>query len=131
MKNIIVTTPKSEMQNAAKEAKKCIEDGAGYYFRSVSKMPKDIVIGESKIYYIEDGYIRGYGVIIGISNGNGQKCSVGDKTWKGPYFIWMPACTWKWIKPIPMKGFQGFRYFNDKDVKVVGEWKDAKPVIHD
>jgi hypothetical protein len=52
MKHIIVTTPKSEMFNAKKEAEKCIKEGGGYYFRALSSMPKDIVIGGSRLYFL-------------------------------------------------------------------------------
>lgn len=33
MTDYIVTTPKSEMANSAREAANCIRDGGGYYFR--------------------------------------------------------------------------------------------------
>lgn len=129
MKHIIVTTPKSEMANSQREAEECLKSGSGYYFRSISKKPKDIVVGESKLYYVEDGYVRGYGVIIGISESNGKQCDVTDKIWNGKYFILTTASSWKWINPLPMKGFQGWRYFDDKEVEVVGGWKDPKPDI--
>ena len=129
MKHIIVTTPKSEMKNAELEAKECIDNGSGYYFRKMSRQPKDIVIGESRIYYVEDGYIRGYATIIGFSQEENLECETTGKTWanKDGGFLWMPACTWKWIAPIPMKGFQGWRYFDDSDIEIVGGWLDPKP----
>lgn len=128
MKHIIVTTPKSEMDNSAKEAEKCIEEGGGYYFRSLSSLPKDMVIGESRIYFVEDGFIRGFGIVIGFTDGDSKVCDTTNREWKGKCFAWTPASSWQWIKPIPCKGFQGWRYFNE-DVEVVGGWKDAKPKI--
>ena len=68
MKHIIVTTPKSEMSSAEQEAKECLRNGSGFYFRKLNKKPKDILIGESRIYYVEDGYIRGSCIIIGIKD---------------------------------------------------------------
>ena len=130
MKNIIVTTPKSEMENAAQEAQECLVAGSGFYFRKIGKKPKDIKIGKSKIYYVEDGYVRGFGLIGGLVTGQ-QKCEVTGRTWgdENSCFVVMASCTWKWIKPIPMKGFQGFRYFDDSQVEVVGEWTDPKPQV--
>ena len=133
MKNIIVTTPKSEIETASKEAKKCINDGSGYYFRTFKRKPKGIESG-SKIYYVEDGYIRGYGVIAGLADGQ-KKCDVtgrvfGEDNNQNICHAIIPACTWKWIKPIPMKGFQGFRYFYDSGVEIAGGWLDPKPLIN-
>jgi hypothetical protein len=131
MKNIIVTTPKTEINNAAKEAEECINNGGGYYFRTLSRMPKDIEPHKSKIYYVEDGYIRGCCTIFGVSKGDKQ-CEVTGKTWGNDNSIkvWMLANTWQWIKPIEMKGFQGWRYFDDNGVEVIGDWKDPKPNIN-
>ena len=62
MKDIIVTTPKSEMDNAAKEAADCIRSGGGYYFRRLPTLPKEFGLG-SKVFYVENGYIRGYAIV--------------------------------------------------------------------
>jgi hypothetical protein len=130
-KDIVVTTPKSEMKNAEKEAKYCIESGDGYYFRTFKKRPKGLEIG-SKIFYIEDGYVRGFGEVGGVARGE-MECEATDRVY-GSFndqricHAIMPACTWKWIKPIPMKGFQGFRYF-DEEYEVIGGWLDPKPPI--
>ena len=37
MKNIIVTTPKTEIENAKKEAEECIKNNGGSYFRFFRK----------------------------------------------------------------------------------------------
>jgi hypothetical protein len=43
----------------------------------------------------------------------------------------MAATTWMWIKPIPMRGFQGFRYVDpqefDPPAQIVGDWKAPRP----
>jgi hypothetical protein len=43
----------------------------------------------------------------------------------------MDATTWKWIEPIPMNGFRGWRYckLGWEDIKVIGDWLDDKPEI--
>lgn len=41
----------------------------------------------------------------------------------------MNASEWKWIKPIPMKGFQGWRYFDATCTEIIGNWLDPKPML--
>jgi hypothetical protein len=127
-KSIIVTTPKSEMEISAQEAKECIENGSGYYFRKLGKHRPTGIESGSKIYYVEDGYIRGFGEIASLTEMQ-QICESTNRSWNNGWFAIIPACTWKWIKPIPMTGFQGFRYFDDKNVEIVGNWLDSKPKI--
>jgi hypothetical protein len=124
MKNIIVTTPKTQMDIAKQEAENCINNGGGYYFRTFRNRPKELVIG-SKVFYVEDGYIRGFGVVSNIVNGN-MTCDVSGKDWGEGFHAIMDAKSWAWIKPIPMKGFQGWRYFNGNYEKI-GNWLDPKP----
>jgi len=130
MRDIIVTTPKSEMKIAAKEAEECIrliQDGEQpYYFRTFHKKPKAMGIG-SRVFYVEDGYIRGFATIAEIGKGD-MLCEITDRNWGGECHIIMLAKNWKWIKPIPMKGFQGYRYFEPpKDMKIIGNYLDPKP----
>lgn len=125
-RDVVVTTPKSEMENAAEEARQCIEEGGGFYFRTFRNRPKYLDVG-SKIFYVEDGYVRGYGIVSEVVEGS-QKCSITERDWGEGFHAFMPADSWCWIKPIPMTGFQGYRYFNEK-VEVVGDWLDPKPKI--
>ena len=127
-KNIVVTTPKSEMQNSADEAKECIKQHGGYYFRKLGKNRPVGIAGGSKIYYVEDGYVRGFGVIASVVE-KSYECEYTNRSWGEGWYAIIPACTWKWIRPIPMRGFQGFRYFNDSSVEVIGEWLDPKPEV--
>lgn len=125
MKAIIVTTPRTMMAVAAKEAQQCIDAGGGSYFRTFRHIPKELVIGV-RIFYVEDGYIRGYGVVSEIINGN-MRCGTTGRDWGEGYHVVMSADSWTWIKPIKMKGFQGWRYFNDWDIEIIGSWMDPKP----
>lgn len=136
----IVTTPKSEMANSAAEAAECIANGGGFYFRKFPPMhrPRGLDIG-SKLYYVEDGYIRGFATVEQIVRGDGPfTCETTGKSWGGGWFAVMRADSWKWISPIPYKGFQGWRRIdeamlkalnNGKPVDIVGGWLDPKPVI--
>jgi hypothetical protein len=128
MKHIIVTTPKSEIETSAQEAAECLENGGGYYFRKLGRnCPKELEIG-SKVYYVEDGYIRGFGVVASVVNEE-HICGCTDRNWGEGWYAIIPACSWMWIRPIKMTGFQGFRYFDDSKVEIVGDWKDKKPQV--
>jgi len=125
-KNIIVTTPKSEIANSAYEAQECIKSGGGFYVRKLGKnRPKNLHAG-SKVYYVEDGYIRGFGEVGSVVQKE-FSCESTGKNWGLGWFAIITACSWKWIKPISMVGFQGYHYFDDKDVEVIGNWLDSKP----
>ncbi len=129
--DIIVTTPKSEMTNAAMEAASCLKDKGGYYFRRFYR-PFPIKPG-ARVYFVEDGFIRGFGIVYRMHDlMDGKVCSTTGKKHLPGYYIFMRADSWKWIKPIPMKGFQGYRYatkYTVPDPKVIGGWKDPKPKI--
>lgn len=127
--DIIVATPKSEMANAAREAENCIRDGGGYYFRRFNGHPCNLTVGE-KIFYVENGFITGYATVqsCGWLN-NGQVCQTTGKTYPAGWYAFMPAASWIWIKPIIMKGFQGYRraLIGLALQTPVGGWKDPKP----
>ncbi len=124
MRDIVVTTPKNMMETAAQEARDCIEAGGGQYFRTFRDRPRDLEVG-SRIFYVEDGYVRGFAVVRWILHGT-MLCRTTGKDWGVGYHVTMSAASWKWIEPIPMKGFQGFRYC-DLDFRVVGDWLDPRP----
>ena len=131
MRDLIVTTPKREMANAAAEAEWAKQQGGGpsiHYFRRIPTVPRDAGPG-SKVYYVENGYIRGYAVLLGIDDGSGigNTCEVTGRDWSGNWQLVMRADSWKWIKPIPMRGFQGWRYFDGSDCEEVGGWLDPRP----
>lgn len=150
MSDIIVTTPKSEIGNAAKEAAECIANGGGWYFRRVFTKPR-INRGE-RVWYVEDGYIRGYAIvseIIDTSTPEGRtklkgmglevipECDVTGRRYGHGNYIFMRAESWKWINPVAKQGFQGWQYFNantyigvpSSQTWAVGGWKDPKPKV--
>ena len=127
--DIIVTTPKDQIKNAAKEAEKALSGEVSHYFRHFKKPPIDLNIGD-KVFYVEDGYVRGFAVVVSITTEKGVPCSTTGLKYGEGVYVWMPVNTWNWIKPIPMKGFQGFRYVPDDFIfEVVGDWIDKKPEI--
>lgn len=122
--DIIVTTPKGQMGTAAEEARQCIEAGGGFYFRTFRSRPAGLTEG-SRIFYVEDGFVRGFGVVHEVKTG-GMSCGTTGRDWGEGYHAIIPAESWRWIRPIPMKGFQGWRYFHQQ-VEIVGGWRDKKP----
>jgi len=131
--DIIVTTPKSEMENSAREAEDCIKTGFGTYFRYFPQKPKLIKV-PFFLFYVEADYIRGFALVANFVRTSSIKCHYRDREWLKGWYALMWANTWKWINPIPMKGFQGFRYFcqalpDIKKVEIIGGWKDPKPYV--
>ena len=131
--DIIVTTPKNKSKEAAQEADFCKSNGGGFYFRhfNKAKYPKQIN-RNSRVFYVEDGFVMGFCKVedYGFIDNCGIICSTtGDKYLEG-FVVIMDSTSWKWIKPVKMKGFQGFRYFkNQFEVEVVGDWLTSKPII--
>ena len=127
--DILVTTPISQIKHAAREAEACIKLGGGYYFRKFARLPKILRSGGSKIFYVEDGYIRGFGVVTDIAWRDNMTDAISGEVWGAGHYISIPADTWTWIRPIPHKGFQGFRYWAGKEYEIVGNWLIPMPEV--
>jgi hypothetical protein len=141
--DIMVTTPKSEMANAAREAAECLAAGGGEYFRRFPAEHHPDVQTLDRVYYVEDGYLRGYAVVSetqGLLDG-GRQCDTTGRRWGPGFYAFMDARSWHWIEPAAVRGFQGFRYVRyDANRMVlpdgrlhrivkVGGWRDPKPEI--
>lgn len=129
--DIIVTTPKSQMRAAAREAANCIAAGGGEYFRRFHLNSAPTVKKGDRVYYVEDGYVRGFAVVSRDEwRGQPQQCHTTGHVWLPGIYVFMDATTWKWIEPVPMQGFQGVRYahnyFRREDVSIVGGWRDPR-----
>jgi hypothetical protein len=148
MPSILITTPRREMANAAAEAADVLAAGAGEYFRHFYLWQNpDIKPGE-RVFYVEDGYIRGFAVATRTKPESGYvRCVTTGRVWERGFYVFMDATTWTWIRPIPFTGFQGFRYIvalmpkPDKagqiylpgtewiePLEIIGGWKDPRPV---
>ena len=124
--DIVVTTPKYEMKTAADEAAYALERG-GFYFRSFKSMPK--VQAGDRVYYVDDGWIRGFAIAALVEENVTQICEVTGRVWNG-CTVHMRVDSWTWIYPISCTGFQGFRYASGcvpAGVRIVGNWKDPRP----
>jgi len=135
MPDIIVTTPKNCIALAAEEARECIEDGWGEYFRRFSGKccPVSLKPGV-RIFYVMDGYLRGFAEVNRIANiPRCIQCDVSGRWYQPGVYAWMPADTWQWIEPLVMRGFQGYRYLvpgcgvDPQAIRVVGGWLDPMP----
>ncbi len=123
--DIIVTTPKTAMSEAAAEAK-VAKQGilAGtdvVYTRSLGRNLPNSLDQNDRVFYVEDGFIRGYAVVLREPYRSREE----------PHraVVMLSVTSWKWIRPIAMRGFRGWRYsYIDPDViEVVGNWLDPKP----
>lgn len=128
VRDILVTTPKTQVLHAAREAQTCIGQGGGIYFRRLPLRPELVKPKLSKVFYVEDGFVRGYGIMDAIEWHKTMTDEVSGKTWKAGFYMLIEAKTWTWIRPIPHIGFQGFRYFQGQEYEVVGDWLDPMPV---
>lgn len=104
--DIIVTIPKSiSWKDYEKELDAAKDYGQVMNFK-VSNFPK--TKPGNKCYLLYDGAIIGWMEIVGLSEKEFDCTTTGNK-WKGK-FVERSGPFHK-IDPIPMKGFQGFRYF--------------------
>lgn len=125
--DIIVTTPKSKMKQAAQEAENIKFSNGGYYFRKLGRLPKKLNVGD-RVFYVENGAVRGYCLLYAIEEGR-QVCETSGQDYGDGLFARMDATTWKWISPIPMRGFQGWHYskLQEDEIHVIGDWLDPRP----
>lgn len=111
--DIVVTVPMKELDNVrAEDDYARSQDGRVIQFWSVSRQPKAINIGD-KVYFIEDGYIRYYHTFLGFDCDS--ICKATGRVWPGLNLVLAyPETPLK--NPVPMKGFQGFRYIKSEDL---------------
>lgn len=106
--DIVVTVPKNELKNVAKEetwAKENKNDNI-FCFWKISREPKKLKPGD-RVYFIHNGTIINYNIFSHIDYD--LNCDVTGRYWKGICLVMdTPSIPLK--GPIPMKGFQGFRY---------------------
>ena len=106
IRDIIITVPKNIDWSDYQKEIDAVADGKQIMNFKVNNFPKTEI--GAKCYVLHDGFIRGYMIISGLSEKEFD-CTTTGKKWKGKFI----ERTGKFypIKPIAMKGFQGFRYF--------------------
>lgn len=127
-KDIIITLPAKIKWEDYQEELDAVERDEMILNFKVPFFPKETAIG-SKCYLVHKGYIRGWMKIVGFDD-NDFICESTGKYWSGK-FVERSGKFHK-ITPIPMKGFQGFRYFDKKiitGVKVKDQMRKAKKIL--
>jgi hypothetical protein len=131
------------MANAAQEAADCLAAGDGEYFRRFDANHYPSIGQGDRVYYVEDGYVRGFCRVDRVESRTlGCRCDTTGRAWAPGIYVFMRADSWQWIKPIPMRGFMGwraaFRYLHRPHaleeqwrgtalVEIVGDWKAPRP----
>jgi len=110
--DIIVTVPKKELKNVDAEEKWSHDltekqRKSAFCFWSMNRRPKRLEPGD-RVYFIQNGFIVNSNEFLRYEE-EGEYCEVTDRYWKGPILV-MDITSIPLKKPVPMKGFQGFRY---------------------
>lgn len=106
--DIVVTIPKSEAANTAKEDRWVVANQAEgvVQFWSLGRKPKDLNIGD-RVYFVERGRITCYQEFFGFASD--PVCQVTGRLWPGlNLLLRCPAVPVR--NYISYKGFRGFRY---------------------
>lgn len=113
-KSIIITLPSSESWEKYEQELNKVKNYKSVLNFKVHNFPKGIHKGD-KCYLVYRGWIRGWMEIVGFSEKDFD-CTTTGKTWKGK-FIERSGPFHYIEEKLPMKGFQGFRYFDFEDYK--------------
>lgn len=108
--DVLVTTPKSKHPLAEQEGIFVEQNPYAFWFRTIRGKP-DVQVGD-RVYYIDNGEITGYGIVFDVETGK-MECEATGKIYSGTHLKQR-----KWVrlkKPIPFRGFQGFRYVDRID----------------
>ncbi len=113
--SIIVTLPSKEHWEEYENELIKVKDYKNVLNFKVHNFPKGIKKGD-KCYVVHDGIIKGWMEIVGFSEKEFD-CTTTNKKWKGK-FIERSGPFHYLAEKIPMKGFQGFRYFDMEEYKI-------------
>ena len=109
--DIVVTIPKSRLAQVEKEEAQVAEllakGVAVNFFWSLGRKPKKLEVGD-RCYFVWDGAMRAWHEVVGF--GADKQCETTGIFHPGFCVILAPEIHTIDV-PIPMKGFQGFRYF--------------------
>ena len=114
-RSIIVTLPSKKHWEEYENELIKVKDYKNVLNFKVHNFPKGIKRGD-KCYVVHDGIIKGWMEIVGFSEKEFD-CTTTNKKWKGK-FIERSGPFHYLTEKIPMKGFQGFKYFNMEEYKI-------------
>lgn len=113
-RSIIVTLPSSEKwEDYEKELEK-VKNYKNILNFKVHNFPKGINVGD-KCYIVHQGFVKGWMKIVGFSE-KSFNCTTTNKQWQGK-FIERSGPFHYLTEKLPMRGFQGYRYFDIEDYK--------------
>jgi len=111
--DIVVTLPKQTKWEEYQKELDLVKDGSNVMNFKVINMPLKSQIGNKCWICYKDNVI-GYMNIVGFEEKDFE-CSVTGTKWRGKFVVRSGEFTK--VEPIPMKGFQGFRYFDYEKAK--------------
>ena len=112
--DIVITLPSSIEWSDYEKELFVVEDETQVLNFKVSKLPTNAKIG-NKCYICYRGNIIGWMKIVGLISNTNFDCTTTGSNWNGN-FIQRSGKFNKLETPIPMKGFQGFRYFKNYNI---------------
>lgn len=114
--DIIVTIPKSEYMNDDIETKHMEIDDSLVQFWTLSKVPKELKIGD-RVYFIKKNKIESSMKVIDIKMNGESICQTTGRAWKGACQIYMDDLRYESFDFV-VRGFQGFRYLERMLTKI-------------
>lgn len=109
MTDIVVTWPKSrELQSYLDELAKAHQQGLVINYR-VSVLPRAV---PERCYMVHDGAVRGWNRVLGMGDRTDVVDPITQSLMEPGVFITRDPVWHPLADPIPMRGFQGWRYFD-------------------
>jgi len=109
--DIVVTIPKTRLKLVEEEEARVAEGmkkGEDWmYFWSIPTEPRNAGHGD-RMYFVWEGAVRAYHVILGFDEN--RRCDHSRVLFPGLVAVLKPEI--HEIKPVPMKGFRGYRYID-------------------
>lgn len=125
----MVTSPRTRMKEMAAEAEDALAGKFTHYHRSIDRHPREFKPG-SRVYYVEDGAIRGFCVVETLVQAVGGKPTNEFYAPRSGLLIYMRCDSWMWVDPVAYCGFQAWRYAPARSTfHVVGRWTDPRPAF--
>ena len=121
MQDIIITMPEPIVRQVLNEP------SDRFFFYRTGGRPRWHAVGD-RVFFVFAGFVRGFGRTHSIKK-LGRTVSLDGKVFRPGWYLTIYPDSWRWTVPIPMRGFQGFRYsvLHDDQVEVVGTWRDGQP----
>jgi len=116
MKALLITLPKKYKWSDYELELETVKDGSSIMSFKLSGKPK-INVGD-RCYICHDGYVKGWMSIVEVGERKTFNCTTTGKCWETGYYV-SRSGKFHYVKPVPQKGFQGFRYVDSDDYEDV------------